>query len=211
MIRARRAIFYALATISVSVSSLSAQEFGTFSDLPVVQLLEDGRNIRLLENFWYVAPDGVRWEVPEQYVANGASIPRVFWTFTGGPLVGKYRDASIVHDYFTESRRHDWRTVHQNFYFGMRASGVSEAKAWIMYKAVNTFGGRWETVVTTPPECESGPLFDPELCVFNAEPEIIDTTLELNDDSFSDFLEELRNEGYSEEADILQEEYEKLR
>ena len=79
-------------------SGVASGDWGKFPRPPVAELLDNGRELRLLEDFAYIDPHGTVWTAPKDAVVDGASIPQVFWTFTGGPLEGKFRNASIVHD-----------------------------------------------------------------------------------------------------------------
>ncbi len=81
--------------------------------------------------------------VPAGTKVDGASIPQALWSLIGGPFEGKYRDASVIHDYYCDVRLKSWRTVHRVFYNAMRVSGVSEARAKLMYAAVFFGGPRW--------------------------------------------------------------------
>jgi hypothetical protein len=81
--------------------------------------------------------------VPRGTSVDGASIPQVFWSLIGGPFEGRYRNASVVHDYYCQVRNRRWQDVHQAFYEAMLASGVDGARAMVMYKAVENFGPRW--------------------------------------------------------------------
>jgi len=101
------------------------------------------RDMKLLNNFSFVDGNGKRWDVPKGAVINGASIPRGFWTFVGPPFVGKYREASVVHDYFCETKSQPWKDVHRIFYYASLAGGVSKIKARVMYGAVYAGGPRW--------------------------------------------------------------------
>jgi hypothetical protein len=114
--------------------------------VPDVRLLEDGRSIMLLRDFTYIDHTGRHWTVDEGFIADGASIPRFFWRFIGPPLTGRYRYASIIHDYFCaigEEVFIHWKDVHWLFYEAMLASGVGPKRAWAMWKAVDRFGPRW--------------------------------------------------------------------
>lgn len=118
--------------------------FGRYEGLPPqVDLLDDGRSVRLRRALTYHAEEGDAWPVPEGIVADGASIPRAFWTLIGGPFEGRYRNASIVHDHFCVTKDRSWAAVHRMFYGAMRCSGVGRAKAGVMYYAVYRFGPRW--------------------------------------------------------------------
>ena len=55
--------------------------------------------MELLEDFWYEDPKGKRWNTPKGSTINGATIPKALWSIVGPPFVGKYRRASVIHDY----------------------------------------------------------------------------------------------------------------
>src|SRR5262245_32434634 len=76
----------------------SGENWGSFSGAPKAELLDDGRQLRLLEDFAYVDPRNKAWVAPKGAVVDGASIPRALFSIVGGPLEGQYRNASIVHD-----------------------------------------------------------------------------------------------------------------
>lgn len=120
-----------------------AEPWGRFSGTPKVELLDNGRELRLLEDFAYVDQNGKSWAAPKDSVVNGASIPRAFWSIIGGPLEGQYRNASIIHDVGCERMAESWQGVHLAFYHACRCGGVGESKAKLMYAAVYHFGPRW--------------------------------------------------------------------
>lgn len=148
----------ALATDDVPSTGVPLQFVGRF----VGEFLEDGRKVRLLENYTYVDPNGETWPVPVDTVVDGASIPQLFWTLIGGPFEGKYRNASVVHDYYCDQKTRPWEKVHRMFYDAMVESGVEPLQAKIMYYAVYNFGPRWERLNTSvvsldcPAEGEAG-------------------------------------------------------
>lgn len=121
-------------------------EGGVFDGLPSVQLLEDGRRLKLLADFKFKDRDGRDWMAPKDWVVDGASIPQALWIL-GGPLEGKYRDASIIHDYYCDRHLHTWQATHRVFYNGMIARHVDGLRAKAMYYAVYKFGPRWEIVL----------------------------------------------------------------
>lgn len=131
--------------IVLTSASLAQDEFGSFDpEAPAVRLESPPPDITLLSDFQYVDPDSRTWAVPAGYTANGASIPRAFWTLIGSPLSGKYRNASIVHDYFCDHKMHaSSDEVHLMFYHACRRGGVGRVKASIMYWAVLKFGPQW--------------------------------------------------------------------
>ena len=103
-----------------------------------------GRLMEIQSRFVYVDPLGRRWSVPPGGIVDGASIPRVFWTFLGGPWDGAYRDAAVVHDWYCAVRVQPWRDTHDMFYHAMRCSGVPESQARTMYLAVYYAGPSWD-------------------------------------------------------------------
>jgi len=125
--------------------TLEASEgFGRYEGLPPqVELSDDGRTVRLLRPLSYYQEAGDAWPVPAGTEADGASIPRAFWSLIGGPFEGKYRNASIVHDHYCVTRDRPWAQVHRMFHEAMRCSGVDRTRAGVMYYAVYRFGPRW--------------------------------------------------------------------
>lgn len=125
----------------------------------LVTLLNDGRDIRLESDLVFYDPNGVRWAAPKGAVVDGASIPKPFWGIVGGPLEGKYRNASIIHDWYCDKRTRTWQATHRVFYDGMIASGVGEVQAKLFYYAVLWGGPRWETRVSTNTNLSAGDGF----------------------------------------------------
>src|SRR5687768_12025993 len=122
----RAAAIFLLVTL-FPVSSYAAG-FGDFVGKIVAEWLDNGREMRLLEDFAYIDPAGRRWEAPKGSVIDGASIPRFAWSFIGGPFEGAYRNASVIHDVACVERKLAWQDVHLAFYTAMRAANVSQAK-----------------------------------------------------------------------------------
>ncbi|MET0293770.1 MAG: DUF1353 domain-containing protein, partial [Phenylobacterium sp.] len=118
----------------------AAEDFGAFEGTPPrVELLDDGRKARLLSPIAYTRPDATRWPAPADIVVDGASIPRTLWSLIGGPFEGKYRNASIVHDYYCDEKTRTWGDTHRMFFEAIRCSGVSAFKAKLMYYGVYRF------------------------------------------------------------------------
>ncbi|PLC07463.1 hypothetical protein CY658_10960 [Variovorax sp. RO1] len=137
----------ALATTSLLAHPAFSQDFGRYEGTVQTEWLEDGRKMRLLAPFTYYDHKGRKWDAPKDWVVDGASIPQVAWTFSGGPYEGKYRNASVVHDVGCDRKAQPWEDVHEVFYYGMLASGVEPWRAKIMYAAVYHFGPRWPRFV----------------------------------------------------------------
>jgi hypothetical protein len=126
------------------VSPARGASFGNFIGEVIARWLVDGRKMELTADFAYLDPSGRRWNAPKGSIVDGASIPQVFWTVVGGPFEGSYRNASVVHDVACVKKEGHWQDVHRMFYYAMRAGGVSDFRAAVMYAAVYRFGPRWE-------------------------------------------------------------------
>jgi lysozyme family protein len=130
----------------VEATAESPGGHGRYINLPpLTEWLDDGRHMRLGRPFGYVEESGREWPVPAETVVDGASIPRVFWSLIGGPFEGRYRNASVVHDYFCDVQTRAWQETHRVFYEAMLCSGVGTIRAKTMYYAVYRFGPRWTT------------------------------------------------------------------
>lgn len=140
-------------TILTAVEPVAASKKGRFVGDVVAQWLDGGRLMKLRAPFSYIASDGQQWQVPQNTVVDGATIPGFFWSVVGGPFAGKYRSASVIHDYYCDTRTRPWRDVHRVFYEAMLTSGVGENRAWFMYQAVMNFGPRWQPPKVDP-SCE---------------------------------------------------------
>lgn len=126
--------------------ALAQEHFGEFLDkLKGIFLVETKPRpaFKLDGAFRFMDPNGLLWTVPSETQVDGASIPQLFWSLIGGPFEGPYINASVIHDYYCEKKERTAHDTHRNFYYGMRASGVSEWKAILMHWAVSTFGPSW--------------------------------------------------------------------
>lgn len=122
--------------------------WGHFTANPRVELLDDGRRVRICEAFCYVARDGTTYTVPAGFTCDGASIPRLLWPLSGGPFEGRHRDAALVHDRLYCAGRDGnaicaRATADRVFYEAMRCCGVPWWSAALKYLAVRAFGPRW--------------------------------------------------------------------
>jgi hypothetical protein len=113
--------------------------------------------VELVAPFTYIDSHNVSWSVPAGTRVDGASIPSVFWSIMGAPFTGKYREASVIHDYFCATKSRHWKAVHKVFLDGMLARGVAKKQAELMYLAVYRFGPRWDFDVDAC-YCEGCPI-----------------------------------------------------
>ncbi len=120
------------------------EQFGSFSNNVMTEWTgDDHRSMRLLRDFSFEDRSGKTWRVPAGTEIDGASIPRLLWWVVGSPFVGRYRNASVVHDHYCELQNEPWEDVHRLFYHACLAGGVNKYKALIMYWAVYMFGPSW--------------------------------------------------------------------
>ena len=133
----------AVAAISLSLATEALpQTFGKFVGQLTLQPDANGRTMTLMEPFGFIDIHGRDWPVPAGSRTDGASIPSVIW-FYYAPFTGNHRIAAVIHDFYCEQKSRSWRDTHRVFYDAMRAAGVSETDAKVMYSAVYYFGPRW--------------------------------------------------------------------
>lgn len=142
--RTLRMVAWLAALMFATACAAFAQKAGEFKGDLVLKALPDGRNMELVAPFSYVDSHGVTWSVPRGTRVDGASIPGAFWSIIGAPYTGRYREASVIHDYFCATKSRHWKAVHKVFLDGMLARGVEKVQAQLMYLAVYRFGPRWD-------------------------------------------------------------------
>lgn len=154
----------------------AARDFGHFEGRVAATFDGDGRTMTLLEDFHYVDAQRRQWTAPRGSTIDGASIPRAFWSVIGGPFEGTYRNASVVHDVYCDSKDRPWRDVHRMFYEACRCGGASVAKSKVMYYAVYHFGPRWgaEPMAMSA----DAPLTQPEVEALSVYVNLQDPTLD---------------------------------
>ncbi|WP_083993551.1 DUF1353 domain-containing protein [Picosynechococcus sp. PCC 8807] len=104
---------------------------------------EASRQFRLLEPVEYIASDQSIWQAKAGSIIDGASIPRAFWTIVGAPTTGPYRDASVIHDVYCDSKERSWEETHWVFRDACRAAGLGPWQANLLYLAVFHYGPIW--------------------------------------------------------------------
>lgn len=123
----------------------------------------------LIEEYTFVDAKGRSWTAPQGTVVNGASIPKVIWSWIGGPWSGRYRNAAVIHDWMCDQLISDSETAHRVFYEGLLANGMSPTKSWVMYQAVLKGGPKWTTTSFGPSEVVRNGLSSAELKAIIAE------------------------------------------
>ncbi|MFH1098223.1 MAG: DUF1353 domain-containing protein [Candidatus Desantisbacteria bacterium] len=126
--------------------------YGSFSGNPKTEWLVDkngeDRNMSLLNNFWYIDPNGKKWNAPKGHVIDGASIPRPLWSTVGSPYTDDYRRASVVHDVACDDPTVLRKDADIMFYFACLAGGCSLPKAKLLYAGVRI--GAWYIASLVP-------------------------------------------------------------
>ncbi len=122
--------------------------FGKFTGKVVAAWLIDhdgpDRTMKLIEDFDYTDPEGIRWPAPKGRKIDGASIPAVFWgPLIGSPYTGDFRRASVVHDVACEDKPYTSDKAHRMLYNAMRCDGTAAWLANQIYTAVMLFGDQW--------------------------------------------------------------------
>jgi hypothetical protein len=115
----------------------------SFLGTPLVQLLDDGRSIKLAAPFSFADTEGI-YTAPTGFISNGANNPRILWPLIGSPLVGKHRWAAIIHDWLCTEKKLPWQRVHKIYYSACIIAGVNETLAKDYYIALMAFGPRWD-------------------------------------------------------------------
>lgn len=125
-----------------------------FKDDLIVKVLPDGVSFELMKDFTFVDPEKRIWTTPKGTKINGASIPGPLWSIVGSPMTGKYREASVIHDYFCEKKQRPWEQTHKVFYDAMMANKVDPYTGRLFYFAVYRFGPRWDYPISG--DCKPG-------------------------------------------------------
>ena len=82
-------------------------------------------------------------EVPEGFVTDLTSIPRVFWQVLRPE--GRYAYAAVVHDYLYWTQLRSREAADQILNFALEDSKVNCVKRWVIYQAVNWLGQKaWD-------------------------------------------------------------------
>lgn len=125
----------------------------------VLKLVPDGcaasGKCRLDENFGFIDANGLGWEARKGLETDGASIPSWAQPFVGAPFDEAFIRAAVIHDHYCIRQVREWRVTHRAFYEGLRASGVPEGRASLMYYAVLVGGPKWIELIPGAP-CGTG-------------------------------------------------------
>jgi len=117
----------------------------------------DGTNLFRLDSYIrYISPRTWSWVSAEGFIVrqkefvapqgstvDGASIPRAFWSITGGPYTGKYRMSSAIHDVLCVDQTIPADIVHELWEEMMYSEGWRNPRRYMMARAVQIFGPTW--------------------------------------------------------------------
>lgn len=188
----------------MTVGAVLAANVGKYEGELVTKWDPDGRHMYLNDKFSFVDHRGARWVVPKGAKVDGASIPQSLWSVIGGPFSGKYRAASVIHDYYCDMQTRSSKDVHMVFHDAMLASGVSPNWAKILYNAVDWFGPSWTEVRVIEPGCEVLTKDNIEDCAENMVAESATRAREPSAGELSEFFNAMRSKGLSQEVEELQ-------
>lgn len=99
----------------------------------------------LLKDFGFVDKRKNGWKVNAGEWTDGASIPRWAQRFVGEPYREEYIKASVIHDYYSRSRRpvYSWWKTQRMFYEALRLTGVAKTRAGVLYAGVLIGAPKW--------------------------------------------------------------------
>ena len=192
------------ATAAPFKDGLAGSSLGKFIGRLITSWDGNGRDMRLEQPFKFIDPEGKSWPVPKGTVVDGASIPQFLWSVIGGPFSGKYRYASVIHDYYCAKQARKPSDTHKVFYTAAIASGVSKGKAWVLYKAVDTFGPSWPSSRSLKSGCEAVTEDNLEDCVTNFAAGGPKEARNPSATEINEFLSSMRSQGFDAEVDEIE-------
>ena len=99
------------------------------------------KQVELIETFGAETPWGFI-VIPEGFIYNGASIPRIGQFVLGITRFGaQVRGAAIPHDYHYTYHKFPRKQADQIFHWMLRQNGIGRIKAGLMYRTLRLFGG----------------------------------------------------------------------
>ncbi|WP_162268416.1 DUF1353 domain-containing protein [Bradyrhizobium manausense] len=105
----------------------------------------------LVYDFGYIDPSGVGWQAKAGLKTDGASIPAWAQSIIGGAWDTEYLRAAVIHDHYCERTVRPRTATHRMFYNALIESGVSQAKALVMYYAVMVGSHMWINLMEGQP------------------------------------------------------------
>lgn len=111
----------------------------SFTETPLVYLMPK-HHLKVVKAFsyYYKEKDGERLEIPEGFISDGATVPRILWCFF--PPISEYAYAAILHDYMYDNAIKTKKEADKVLYHAMRILGYPKWKAKLFYYCVRVFG-----------------------------------------------------------------------
>ena len=112
----------------------------SFTEPLIVELI--GKNKwSVYKEFTYIRepyPNGAKIIVPERFITDFASVPRIFWAFISP--VDTHGKAAVLHDYLYREEVYPRHICDEIFREAMIATGVPKWKVFLIYWNVRIFG-----------------------------------------------------------------------
>jgi hypothetical protein len=106
-----------------------------------VILEELGNGSWKLQDYFSYENDSIQVAVKSDFVTDGASIPKVFWSVVGNPLENDLLKPAIIHDGLYNLMQLKRLECDKLLREMLLFNGTSKMKAYFIYYAVRLFGG----------------------------------------------------------------------
>ena len=130
----RNIVSIGLLASTFALASARADFVGNLEFIP--EKCESTGTCAIKSDFEYKDSTGLRWQTKAQDKTDGASIPAWAQPFVGAPFTRDYIKAAVIHDHYCDRQVRPWRQTHRVFYDALIESGVSAARAKLLYYAV---------------------------------------------------------------------------
>ncbi len=146
---ARRVCAFALVVSMLAASLIAlAEEVGgaAFEGRVVLEPVGDDPFVplyRLGEQLVFRQGNGTEWISPAGVILDGRSVPTLFVKVFGHPFEGSFRKSAVSYDYTVRRKQVSWEAAQRMFYEALRAEGVVESDAKVMYLLLSGSGTRW--------------------------------------------------------------------
>lgn len=140
--------------LSLTMSTFARAEF--LGELKFTQVgCEKVEKCVLKESFGFQDANGYAWQADAGNETDGASIPKWLQKKFGKPFDRDILKAAVIHDHYCDRQVRSWWKTHEVFYQALRASGVKEERAKLMFLGVLIGGPKWIWVIEGK-KCELG-------------------------------------------------------
>ncbi len=115
---------------------------------------DEKATFRLNKPFVYVASNGQEIVIPEGFIYDGASVPKILWSVVSP--VGEVKKPALVHDWFYSVQVSGRRYADDMIKESMRAYGVHKGKILLWWTILRLFGGfAWKENKRLSPELKA--------------------------------------------------------